>query len=108
MARYCLIESRDPIEARDVSDDYALARDLAANGDDVTLFLVQNGVLPARARASAEGLDSLVASGARVAADTLSLRERGIAEDAIRAGIEPSPIDLVLDAMVAGDRVVWL
>ena len=108
MARYCLIESRDPIEERTVSEDYTLARDLAANGDEVTVFLVQNGVLPARAKARAEGLEALLASTARVAADTLSLRERGISEDALRDGIDPAPIDEVLDAMVAGDRVLWL
>lgn len=45
MARYVLVESRDPFESRDVSYFYGLAADLAAKGEQVTLFLVQNGVL---------------------------------------------------------------
>ena len=48
MARYVLIESRDPFESRDVPYYYGLANDLAAQGQEVTLFLVQNGVLAAR------------------------------------------------------------
>ena len=48
MTKYLLIESRDPFESNDVGYYYDLAADLARRGDEVTLFLVQNGVLPAR------------------------------------------------------------
>ena len=48
MAKYLLIESRDPFESNDVAFAYGLASDLAKEGNEVTLFLVQNGVLPAR------------------------------------------------------------
>ncbi len=54
MANYLLIESRDPFEARDVSYFYGLAADLAAQGDKVTLFLVQNGALASRKNARGE------------------------------------------------------
>ncbi len=47
MAKYLLIESRDPFEAKGASDLYDLAATLA-KGDEVTLLLVQNGVFPAR------------------------------------------------------------
>ena len=48
MANYLLIESRDPFGESGVVQDYTLASDLKKRGNDVTLFLVQNGVLPAR------------------------------------------------------------
>ena len=48
MARYLLIESRDGFEWNEVPYFYDLAYGLAREGHDVTLFLVQNGVLAAR------------------------------------------------------------
>lgn len=48
MGRYLLIESRDPFECQEVLHDWDLAESLASAGNSVTLFLVQNGVLPAR------------------------------------------------------------
>ena len=53
MADYLLIESRDPFEFRDTVFCTDLARRLADTGNRVTIFLVQNGVLPARGGASA-------------------------------------------------------
>ncbi len=108
MTRYLLIASRDPFEGGDVGEDCGLARDLAAHGDEVTVFLVQNGVLPARRGVRSSELEGLVASGARVAADELSLRERAIPSKSLRKGITAAPIDLALDALERGDRVLWL
>jgi len=50
MPQYVMVESRDPFE-RDVPYFYNLARDLAAKGEKVTLFLVQNGALASRKNA---------------------------------------------------------
>ena len=108
MARYLLIESRDPFESGGVEDDYALAQSLAENGNEVVVFLVQNGVLPARRGARSEGLHRLVASGTPVLADAFSLRERALPPETMLEGIEASPLDVVLDAMVAGHKVIWL
>ena len=47
MAKYLLIESRDPFDSGDVGEFYELAAGLAQDGNEVTFFLVQNGVLPA-------------------------------------------------------------
>jgi sulfur relay (sulfurtransferase) complex TusBCD TusD component (DsrE family) len=108
MARYLLIESRDPFADRDVAEDFALARSLHDHGDEVTVFLVQNGVLPARRCADTPELDALLAAGARVVADAFSLRERALPPRDLRAGVAAASLDVVLDAMVAGDRVLWL
>ena len=48
MADYVLIESRDPFEYNDTTYMYQMAGDLAANGNRVTVYLVQNGVFCAR------------------------------------------------------------
>ena len=41
MAKYLLIESRDPFENRIVERQYDLAVNLVKEGNEVTLFLVQ-------------------------------------------------------------------
>jgi len=44
---YLLIESRDPFESNDVGYYYELSKGLVEDGNEVTVFLVQNGVLSA-------------------------------------------------------------
>jgi len=52
MAKYFLIESRSSFDSTQVSQNYQLASDLANAGNETTLFLVENGVLAARAAAA--------------------------------------------------------
>jgi len=107
MAKYLLIETRDPFESSDVGFYHDLARRLAAEGNQVILYLVQNGVLPARSGARASGLAELVQAGVEVLADDFSLRERGIPAGRLQAGIKPSPLDVVIDEMAKGSKVMW-
>ena len=107
MATYLLIESRDPFDSNDTGFCSDLARQLAAANNQVTVFLVQNGVLPARAGARAGGLANLAGSGVSVLADSFSLKERGIASDKLVAGVKPAQLDVVLDALAAGAQVIW-
>ena len=44
MANYLLIESRDPYDSNDTQFCCDLAKQLAQQGEAVTVFLVQNGV----------------------------------------------------------------
>ena len=108
MEKYLLIESRDPFETREVENDYALASSLAVAGNDVTLFLVQNGVLPARKGASLNGLGEVINSGVRVLGDEFSLRERGIGLDALCKGINVASIDIAVDQLAEGHKAIWL
>lgn len=108
MAKYLLIESRDPFEAKGVAGDLELATGLAESGNDVTLFLVQNGVLETRRNARFEMLDGVLASGVEVLADDFSLRERGIRQSELKDGIEPAPLDVVVDQLAEGSRTIWL
>ena len=106
MAEYVLIESRDPFESNDVGYYYDLARGLVESGNQVTLFLAQNGVLAARpASLSALGLSALARSGVTVLADDFSLQERGIAK--LAEGITAASIEVVVDHLAAGHRTLW-
>src|SRR5215470_3664369 len=105
MAEYLLIESRDPFESNDVHYYYDLAKGLAEAGNQVTLFLAQNGVLAARPSAHSGALSTLARSGVTVLADDFSLHERGI--EKLAEGVAAAPIDVVLDHLAAGDKTLW-
>jgi len=105
MAEYLLIESRDPFESRDVTYYYELAKGLVEAGNQVTLFLAQNGVLSARLSAHSAALGALAQSGVTVLADEFSLKERGIAN--LAEGVAAAPIEVVLDHLAAGHKTLW-
>jgi predicted peroxiredoxin len=107
MPRYLLIESRDPFDSNDTGFCRDLAQQLAAANNEVTVFLVQNGVLPARAGARSGDLEKLAGAGVRVLADSFSLKERGIDEKRLASGIAAAPLETVLDALAEGAKVIW-
>src|SRR5687767_14981209 len=107
MARYTLIASRDAFESTDASRWLDLAGELTAQGNEVTLFLIQNGVLAARRSAKSDALAALAGRGVRVLADSFSLRERGIAADRLAKGITPAEIDTLVDDLAAGAKVIF-
>lgn len=107
MAKYMLIESRDPFDSRDVAFSYELASGLVKTGHEVTLLLVQNGVLPARRGAKNDGLAAVIRAGVKVLADDFSLGERGITHARLVSGVEPTPVDVVVDHMAAGHNTLW-
>ncbi|MFY9610405.1 MAG: sulfur reduction protein DsrE [Blastocatellia bacterium] len=105
MAQYLLIESRDPFESKDVGYYYDLAKGLVEGGNQVTLFLAQNGVLSARPSAHSAALSALARSGVQVLADDFSLQERGITT--LAEGVVAAPIDVVVDHLAAGRKTLW-
>jgi sulfur relay (sulfurtransferase) complex TusBCD TusD component (DsrE family) len=105
MAHYLLIESRDPFESNDVGYYYNLAKGLVESGNQVTLFLAQNGVLSARPSAHSAALSALAQGGVKVLADEFSLQERGIAK--LAEGVTAAPIDVVVDHLAAGHKTLW-
>jgi hypothetical protein len=107
MSKYMLIESRDPFESNDVAFSYDLAAGLAKAGHEVTLLLVQNGVLPARRGAKADALARAMSAGVKVLADDFSLAERGIATSRLVGGVAPAPIDVVVEHMAHGHKTLW-
>ena len=105
MAEYLLIESRDPFESNDVGYFYELAQGLVEGGNQVTLFLAQNGVLPARPSKHSAALCALARSGVKVIADDFSLQERGITK--LAEGVTSASIEVVVDHLAAGDKTLW-
>jgi intracellular sulfur oxidation DsrE/DsrF family protein len=105
---YLLIESRDPFSTQAVADHGELAVGLRRAGAAVTLYLVQNGVLPCRAGADGGTLHEALAAGVEVLADDFSLRERGIREDDMARGVKPAPIALVVERLAGAWKVLFL
>jgi sulfur transfer complex TusBCD TusB component (DsrH family) len=107
MSKYVLIQSRSPWESGEVGRFCGLAAELAQLGGEVTFFLVQNGVMAARAGAQDAALDRLLGSKVRVVADEFSLRERGIDAGALKTGVSPGLIDGVVDLLAGGAKALW-
>ena len=109
MARYVLVESRDPFESRDVPYFYGLATDLTAKGDQVTLFLVQNGALASRKDAKGNPLGGVLKSKVQVLADSFSLKERGIQDSERHPSVKPAEIGDLVDQIMADGKtkVLW-
>ena len=107
MASYLLIESRDPFESVVVPRQYELAVSLAKAGNTVTLFLVQNGVLPARPCIHSKLLTAASKAGVQVLAEEFSLRERGIAPGKLAEGVASAPLSVVIDQLAEGRKALW-
>jgi sulfur transfer complex TusBCD TusB component (DsrH family) len=106
MSRYVFIESRDPFESLDTRFIEETAISVKERGHEVTVFLVQNGVLAARA--SAGRLHRLAEASVTVLADDLSLRERGIESDELAPGIREAGIEALVDAIVQENtKALW-
>jgi len=107
MAKYLLIESRDPFDNSVVARQYDLAVNLAQEGNEVTLFLVQNGVLPARLGNLSALLTNTAKAGVAILADDFSLRERGIPASRLAEGVKAAPLSIVIDQLAEGRRAIW-
>jgi predicted peroxiredoxin len=107
MAKYLLIESRDPFEVNGVTRQYDLAASLVEVGNAVTLFLVQNGVLPARRGKYSELLTLTAKAGVEILADDFSLRERGIPSSRLAEGVKSAPLSIVIDQLADGRKAIW-
>ena len=108
MTHYVFIESRDPFESRDTRFVEDTATALKQQGHEVTVFLVQNGVLATRQNARNNSLARMVTVGVSLLADDFSLCERGIAPVELRPGIERSGIEELVDVLVQEHtRAIW-
>ncbi|HXG51336.1 MAG TPA: DsrE family protein [candidate division Zixibacteria bacterium] len=107
MARYLVIESRDPFDSSDSAYLSELVRGIAARGNPTTLFLIQNGVLPARKGAKpGDALAALIRSKVEVLADDFSLKERAITQ--LVDGVKPADIGRLVDMLMEpGTKVIW-
>ncbi|MEO8436293.1 MAG: DsrE family protein [Pyrinomonadaceae bacterium] len=108
MSNYIFIESRDPFESRDTQFVETTATALKQRGHEVTVFLVQNGVLASRRNASDSYLSRLSAAGVNLLADDFSLCERGIQSAELHPGVQPSTIEVLVDALLQRNaKAIW-
>jgi intracellular sulfur oxidation DsrE/DsrF family protein len=107
MAKYTLIASRDLLDSQEAQRACDLAMDLKKGGNDVTVFLVQNAVLAARKGAGSQTYTKLSKGGVTVMADAFSLRERSIPADRLADGVRSADIDVVVDHLAEGRKVLW-
>jgi len=107
MARYLIVETRDFSEYTSGQYIQKVARKLKEDGNEVTLFLVENGVIAARKGAEiGKGLVDLLSRGAKVFAEDISLKARGISQ--LTDGIAQSNMDQLADLIAEGsDKVLW-
>ena len=107
MARYLFINSRDSYEYANSENLFQLAEQLRKRGNEVTLFLVENGVLAARnGSVGGKRFGSLKQQGLRVLAEDISLKARGI--DRPADGVDVSNMDELAELIVTGsDKVMW-
>ena len=89
MARYLLVESRDPFATEDVRHFYDVPARLARAFNRVTLYLTDDGVLAARAGRHTFWIAALTSAGVEILADARSLHERGIAPEGCRRACGP-------------------
>ena len=107
MAKYLLVESRDPFETDDVRHFYELPASLARAANRVTLYLTDGGVLAARAGQHTFWLAALIRIGVEILADARSLRERGIPLHALAAGVTVTVADSGVDRLAKGRTTLW-
>ncbi|NOT40935.1 MAG: DsrE family protein [Alphaproteobacteria bacterium] len=107
MKHYLFIESEGSFAAADAPQFFALAREIKQQGDTVEIFLVQNGVMPARAGSKADGLSAALQAGIAVMADEMSMRERALKASDLVTGVKPAKIGTVVERTAAGWNVIW-
>lgn len=107
MPNYFFVQSQDPYTDRVTDDQFSLMTQLAGEGKEVSLFLTQNGVIPAAFQAESPVFDKLLDQKIKIYADKFSLEQREIAETELKRNIESAEIHVVVQAMLAGDKVIW-
>jgi predicted peroxiredoxin len=107
VAKYFFIESRDPFDSSDSQYFSELVEGVSSRGNEVTLFLVQNGVLPLRSGSKHSNLVAkLLNNGIKILADNFSLRERAISKPL--DGVEVADMDRFVDLLLEpGTKAVW-
>ena len=105
---YFLIASRDPYTHGSARRCYELAARLADEGCRVTLFLVQNGVLPARPGAARREL-ARPRAARRAACWRTPSRCASAASPPTRSrrGWSPRPLEVVIEALEHGAQALW-
>lgn len=101
------MESQDFFESGSARSTLELCNNLAKSGNNVELVFVQNAVLGLRGPEFASILEDAAATGVKFHVDLVSMQTRGIQGDEIPGFIEPTSLDIVIDAMADGKKIIW-
>jgi sulfur relay (sulfurtransferase) complex TusBCD TusD component (DsrE family) len=107
MAKFFIVQSREPFTDNQANSDYELIHNLVLAQHEVTVLLIQNGVLPARRGGMARKFDMICNAKLSLFADEFSLRQREIAFEDLKPGVLTAGVDTVISAMLAGHKVIW-
>jgi hypothetical protein len=107
MARYVLIESRDPFESKSFGARCDLAASLARDGNETIVMLVENGVFAARSSGQIRELERTARAGVNVIADEFALRERGIGASDLAPCVSAVRLEELIVQMGMGARALW-
>ncbi len=108
MSQYVLIETKSALDGGSYAFD--LGRQLRDLQHDVTIYLLQDGVLTARRRfpAGERLIEEARRSRLQVLADEVSARQRGVVGDRIAPGVRvtdmPELVDLLMER---ADKAIW-
>ena len=107
MAQYLIVNSRDLQEYSGGQYIQNLAGQLQQKGNDITLFLIENGVLAARkGNEVGKNLTNLTKQGMKILAEDVACKARGITE--VGEGITQANIDQLADLIIEGDtKIIW-
>ncbi|MFQ5762181.1 MAG: DsrH/TusB family sulfur metabolism protein [Candidatus Bathyarchaeia archaeon] len=105
--KYLFVVSRDSNEYRSFDFIASTASQLASNGGEVHFYLLENGVFAANDKGKDGHLQSLKRSGAKIYAEDVSLKVRGLLGK-LGDGVTVSNMDELVDLMMEKtDRVTW-
>ena len=103
-----LLTARDPLRAGDGAHPARTAADFAADGNDITLVLLEDAVTLTRpAHRDAGELAAAVAAGATVLAEEEALSRRAVTD--LADGVKPTGLDEIVDLLMErSDRQAWV
>jgi sulfur relay protein TusB/DsrH len=108
MSRYLLIETKSPLDGGTYA--FELGQQLRDLDHDVTVYLLQDGVLAAR-RSFAAGqklIQEAERGGVRVLADAVSARQRGVVHDRVAKGVGVTDMGELVDLLMErADKAIW-
>jgi sulfur transfer complex TusBCD TusB component (DsrH family) len=107
MKHYLIVDSRDLTEYVNGSYLPLVVKELREKGHEVTVFLIENGVIAAREGSKmGQVLDALSRNGARILAEDVSCLARGV--NRLSPGISLANLDLLADSIAGGfDNILW-
>jgi sulfur relay protein TusB/DsrH len=106
MTSLLLVLSKDPYstEIPDLVLDIGL--DAKAKGNDVCLYLIEDGVTASRSGGYSDRIAEVQSKGVKVYADDKSIAARGL-EGKIISSVQVSDIEVLFDFIMDYDRIAW-